>query len=213
MKHVESVLLMGGMVLAICSLIGCTSEITDEEYTVSSSDPAEVVVDLTKFFNNQAFKAGAKNKGGFDGWGNAYPVGRMPKRQGGITFAVANPKRASANNVVADGQTIAVTPGNYSTLCVVGSATNRNTEVDLTLDCDSGQKTAKLQLTDWCSKAAFKEAVYTEFANRVTPGGPDEIACRIWTQKVPLDDGSTLKAIILPKNGNIHIFAMTLITQ
>lgn len=226
MRHVGEVVLVLGMALVVCGLIGCGPEMEDDESAVvpaRASSQDSVIVDLTKFFNNKAFEAQADQTGGFDGWGNAYIAEKMPRTRGGrrvyvdggtrVTFAVAGPKAAGANNISANGETIEVKPGSYSTLYVVGSATGGNAQVDLSIEYDSGGKTARLKLTDWCGEAAFGEAVYAEFDQRMTPAEPESKACRIWIQKIPLDGTSELKSITLPTNRDVHIFAMTLIYQ
>ena len=118
------------------------------------------------------------------------------------------PDFTSEKNVVtADGQTIAAKAGKYRTLFILGAATNGSQQGTLSLAYGQAVEEATLNLSDWCGKPAYGEV---EAASFPRVGEHEKIDCKLFIQKIPLDASRELTAITLPKNKDIHIFAMTL---
>jgi len=181
---------------------------------------ASAALDLTNVYNNDAFKPQTEPTGGLDGFGDTFIADKMPQPKDGgmayvdgkttVKFSIPDLTKMEKNNIAANGENIPVTEGNYAALYLVATATNGEKEVELSAEYDTGKKTAPLKLTDWCKDAAFGEAVYAKLEQRNAPKGAEDKVCYIWIQKVALDADAKLKAITLPVNSDVHIFAMTL---
>ena len=163
-------------------------------------------VDISAAFNANA----VGGEDGLDGWGNTYPADTMPTGNkafgAGPMFNMPDFK-AEKNMLTTDGQTLAVPAGKYSTLFVLASATNGVQEAPVQLGYGDTKVDATLKISDWCAKAAFGE---TEAVSLARAGKNEAIDCRLFIQKIGLDSSKDLTGITLPKNKDIHIFAMTL---
>ena len=177
-------------------------------------------IDLAKTFNNDGI-SGDENRrdSDFDEYRQAYaaellpepglvkPLGHVPD----LPFIFPPKKEGAKNNIACDGQRIGVPAGRYAALYVMGSATFGEQKGDVELECEKGKTTATLKLSDWCAAGKFGEAQAYLMTQRHNWEGKEEKAvCSIWVQAVDLPADKVLKAIVLPKNPKMHIFAMTL---
>ena len=177
-------------------------------------------VDLSELFNNDGI-SGDENRrdSDFDEYRQAYaaellpepglvkPLGHMPD----LPFIFPPKKEGAKNNVACAGQRIAVPQGRYAALYVMGSATFGEQKGEAKLECEKGEMTATLKLSDWCSASKFGEAqAYLMTSRHNWEGKEEKAVCSIWVQAIELPADRTLEAIVLPENPKIHIFAMTL---
>ena len=163
-------------------------------------------VDISAAFNANA----VGGEDGIDGWGDMYPADKMPTGNkafgAGPMFSMPDFK-AEKNVVTADGQTLTVPAGKYATLFVLAAATNGAQESPMQLAYGDAKVDATLKISDWCANAAFGE---TEAVTLARAGKNEVIDCKLFIQKIAIDATKDLTAITLPKNKDVHIFAMTL---
>ena len=185
---------------------------------------AAVTLDLAKLFNNDAISTPASKKdGNFDlpklEAGSSYPADKLPKPNAPFAVpAVANlvfrfPDTADGkpNNLRCDGQRLDVPAGRYSALWLLAAADAANQEATARLLYDKGEEPVAVGVSDWCGEAAFGEAEAVRSPERHTwKGEREKKLCRIWAVRLPVRP-EPLKAVLLPKNGHIHLFAATLI--
>ena len=173
---------------------------------VEAKAPEYTAVDLTAAFNANA----VGGETGFDGWGNHYPADKLPsgtKPLGSVQFNLPDFK-AEKNVVTTDGQTLKVDqPGKYKTLFVLATATNGAQQATIQLSYGDTKADAALKVSDWCAKASFGEV---EAVTVPRTGENEARDCTIFIQKIAIDATKDLTAITLPKNEDLHVFAMTL---
>ena len=184
-----------------------------------------VLVDLAPQFNNDAISPEANRKAAnFDApkrsSGASYPASEMPD-SGAIVCCAGKPavpflfpqkEEPKKNNVACKSQTISVQPGRYSILWVLGAAANGDQKDGLRLEYDDGEEKAALELSDWCGKPKFGERLALRSSFRHGWEGEEEaMACCMWAQSVKLDPKRTLRALVLPEQPAMHVFALTLV--
>ena len=110
------------------------------------------------------------------------------------------------------GQRLEVPEGRYANIWVLGSSEQGNYQMPLTLEyADGSSQTVELGLSDWCQLPRYDEPAMLEFPQRRGTGGAIErITCRIYLQRVPVDEGKDLVLIGLPDRETMHAFAITL---
>lgn len=186
--------------------------------------PPVVMLDLGKWLNNDGISSAANRKdGNFDlprlKSGSSYPAERLPK--GNAVFTPAAPKDITfrfpakadgePNNVACDGQQIPVQAGVCTKLWLLVAADSGDQQGTVRLLYEKREEAARLRVTDWCSAPHFGEREAVRSPERHTwDGKAEKKLCRIWAIAIPLRP-EPLKAIVLPKNPRIHVFAVTLI--
>lgn len=181
-------------------------------------------IDLSDLFNSDAMTSEAdRNDADLDEWKQSFAAEELPKAgkfaPKGVKAAFLFPGKApkKPNNVACQAQRIPLAL-KARQLHVLATATDGDQQARLILDYADGQSQADLRVTDWCTpKAAFGEKVGVKCASRIAIGvggattrGKETRATHLWVVSVPLDATRELKAIVLPNNAKIHVFALTL---
>ena len=179
-------------------------------------------IDLTEFLNSDGISTEANRQDSdFDQYGQSFPAEELPKA-GNLckpelpvcfVFPAGEPK--AKNNVACAGQTIPLS-GKRKAMHLLITATDANQEAQVAIEFADGKVEKDLKVTDWCGEPAFGEKVAVATKNRVA-SKPDasglfmeEKAAKIWCVTVPLDAKREVKAVKLPFNAQIHIFALSL---
>ncbi len=179
-------------------------------------------IDLTKFFNSDGISTEAnRNDADFDQWNQSYPAEELPKAgklckpELPVCFVFPSGEPKAKNNVACAGQTIPLS-GKRKAMHLMVTATDANQEAKIAIEFADGKVEKDLKVTDWCGEAAFGEKVAVATKHRVA-AEPDasglfmeEKSAKIWCVTVPLDAKREVKAVKLPFNAQIHIFALTL---
>ncbi len=123
---------------------------------------------------------------------------------------------AGANNVVkGTGQTISLTQGNYTSLKFLATAVNGNrTNQTFVVRYTDGTSTTFTQgISDWASTntlAGESVAVTMKYRNR-SNGTKQNGTYRLYGYSFAVNPSKTLQSITLPNNGNVNLFAITLV--
>jgi len=177
-----------------------------------------VQVDLAANLNNDAITSEFyMGDGDFDGSGRTYPSAQLPQTGGltddGIPFHFTNGSEGTLNNLVADGQTIAVPPGRYARLHVLGASDTGNATATLTATyADGTSAPMPVRLTAWTSGAAYGETEAIRTRAIHTRTGPQPLQAVIFHQNADLDPSRELASLTLPAavTPRPHLFAVTL---
>ena len=134
------------------------------------------------------------------------------------TFIWPSSPSGVANNHIAQGQILPVTPVNGAqTLAFLGSATNGNTSGTATITyTDGSTQNFTLGMSDWTlgggkASTAFGNAVVASMPYRNGVSGKQNIQSFIFYAGVPLLSGKTISSVTLPSTvtgGLLHIFAV-----
>ncbi len=185
--------------------------------TAPASAPAQVQVTLNSFFNNEGI-GNTPGLANFDGNGYSYPASQLPS--GGHFNVQGVPYQFPANgpgiddNMVAFGQTIPLTPGNYHQAFLLAAASWGPVSGTVTIKyTDGATSTTDLTVADWYTNTGILNTTY-----RYTPNGTDYHPACIYAIPITLDATRVAYALIMPtqfsrqhQNGLIHIFALTLL--
>lgn len=179
-----------------------------------------VTLDLTKHFNNDGISSDANRRDSdFDEHRQSYAAELLPEPglisalRGipGLQFIIPEKKDGAKNNVAADGQKIDVLPAKFNKLYVLGATTDGAQRGELKLIYEKAENEVELRLSDWCAPAQFGEMQAISMSHRHNWQFADEKAqCSMWIQTIDIDPSKPLRALILPKNRKMHVFAMTL---
>ncbi|MFJ3698134.1 GH92 family glycosyl hydrolase [Streptomyces sp. NPDC090052] len=163
----------------------------------------------------------------FDGAGNSYSrqalaaaglKGGARIEASGTSFVWPAAPQGRPDNVVADGQTLDLSRSSVDAkrLLFVGSATNGDhqdsAEVTFT---DGSTGTADLSFGDWTlpgggSDPVFGNTLVARAAHRNQSGGTGGAADVFATAPFKVPDGKQIKSVTLPKNAQLHVFAVGL---
>ena len=156
--------------------------------------------------------------GGFDGDGNAYSweaLGSSPTLAwNGVTFDLGSPNLP--NSVLANGQTIPVPQGAYTTLNLAGAAANgsqTNQPITLTFT-DNSTVVWTQSFSDWCSPQNYgHEAIVSTQSYRDTAsGGTNQTTNHVYGYSYTIPAGKTLASIAMPVNQNIRLLDIQMST-
>ena len=194
--------------------------------TLSVGDRASVQVpypSLAAAFNNVAITSVDDTApGDFDGGGNSYSaeelarVGATPGAtvvHDGIAFTWPDVPPGTPDNVVARGQTIALS-GRGTTLAFLGAEAGQVEGTVTVHYADGTTQTASLGFPNWCclDPTAFGAEIALETTYRHTQQGPANfgIAYRVFFNQVRIDPDREVVAVTLPDASAIHVFAMAI---
>ena len=178
-------------------------------------------VDLTPFYNNDGFAiyGNFSETDNFDKWGYAYPADlqepRIPWGKAeieGVPFKMPLSPDA-LNNIACAGQRIKVKPGDYRYVLILESATNGDQKAKLVFNYSDGtSQTVETIFTDWAMPPHPGEIPIFTFPFRydVKNEGVHGIIVNIFLKKIEIDGNRTLVSMDLPKNDEVHVFAITL---
>ncbi|GAA3463947.1 hypothetical protein ACFFSW_05880 [Saccharothrix longispora] len=190
------------------------------EVTATRSAPgATHPLPLSEHFDNTGLTTvDALDAGGFNLWGNTFPAHDLPapggtSTTGGVPFAFPARAPDGRDNLRCRGQRIAVPPGRWDWVHVLGAA-ERRTEDPLSVHhADGSVRPQWLRVSDFWPETAprFGELLahrcrtmhYPRHVQRNT-------APALWAQRVPLTGPDGVVALELPDNPALHVFAMTL---
>jgi beta-glucosidase len=177
---------------------------------------------LQQAYNNVGISANSNpTPGNYDGHGYSYSAqalsaaGMTPGSlvsHDGVLFTWPNVPVGTPDNVVAAGQTLAMS-GSGSILAILGAGGFGTQSGTATITYTDGTtQTFTLSFADWY---ANEPVAGTEIAATTTnwnvPAG-DTLGSHqvsIYYSAVPLQSGKTVASVTLPSNSNLHLFAMT----
>ena len=180
---------------------------------VSSSVP----VDLSKAYNKLGFvadKAIFDGLAGFDSGGTAFSADDIKStlEANGVTFKMGV---AGDNNIVElQGETLKLPTGKYQSLWMLGAAVNGNQRnVSFTVNyTDGSQQVLAQNFSDWFSPQEFpgeSQAVKAQ-SRALLDGKRDERPFNLYSYGFALDANKTVQSLVLPKNMNVKIAALSL---
>ncbi len=169
--------------------------------------------------------AGSATAGNFDGIGDSFSATGLaadalspgePLLHDGLAITWPNVAPGQPDNVIADGQTIALT-GSGSTLGVIGASAFGSTGGTFTVNySDGSSSTATVTLADWIdlSPAAGTDLLAT--TGGWNPGGT--IPVSLFYAAIPLTTGKSVVSVTLPQVGqgvgkntpSLHVFNLTI---
>lgn len=203
-----------------------SNTLTSPAVYANISDP---LASLSAAFDNVGITAASDPRAGnYSGTGVTFSaaalaqVGLTPGAsvtRDGITFTWPNVPAGQRDNVVADGQTIALS-GQGSVLGFLGATANGNATGTGTITYTDGTtQPFTLTLTDWYTSApAPQDQIVAISRFRNSPSGGDTHLAAVFSTAVPLRSGKTVAYVTLPKIGStvaaghtaMHIFAMAI---
>lgn len=134
---------------------------------------------------------------------------------GGTTFTWPDVPAASLDNVVADGQTVAVS-GTGTDLGLLGAGQNGTATGTITVNYTDGtSQSFTLSMADWYANAAAtgdQVVTTTSSWNQSSPSGSHPVS--VYFASVPLEAGKTVASVTLPSlpgsfgQTEMHVFAM-----
>jgi hypothetical protein len=153
--------------------------------------------------------------GRFNVWRNSLPAAELPLGRSinvdGVAFAFPPAGPGRFDNVRCEGQFVTVAPGLYD-WCYLLAAGERRVEDEVALHFEDGAVDFEaVRVSDfWAAPAVFGEsaAVTTSvmhYPQHVQAGVP----ARIWCQRIPVTRRAVLRALRLPHNVALHVFAAT----
>jgi hypothetical protein len=181
--------------------------------------------DLTPFFNDGGISDDTDQAAAnFDGLGYSYSeqglsaVGLSPGAaitSDGVQYNWPDASAGQADNLIAAGQVITVTPVAGATeLGVMGSASNGPSSGPLTITYTDGTtQSATLGLTDWTSGSpSFGNGTVAAMPYRNSASGTSQqIETRVFTTNIALQPGKSIESVTLPSGANqgeLHVFAL-----
>ncbi|GAA1722386.1 hypothetical protein GCM10009809_17560 [Isoptericola hypogeus] len=200
--------------------------VTDEAgNTVEREVPVVVAADswLAPAFDNVGIgdrgEANADLDGGGayllrDGLANAGAVQGLELTVPGtdLTYVLGAPAAGEPDNVVANGQELAVPEerAGATALSVVGTATHGTQTGTLRLGfADGTSEDVEVALTDWCAGSpAADNVLAAKPGGRGNGTGVDNFGCGLYaTAPVAVPEGKRLASVTLPANTRMHVFA------
>lgn len=181
-----------------------------------TSERALPVVLSPLFDNDGIATADRPTDGNLDGSGYSFPAEHMPPAGlttvGGVTFLIPGAGPGERNNLIVDGQRIALPPGRYHAATLLAAATYGSFSSRITLHYADGEEgTFSFHLDDWY----FHPKGMVKAPFRYTPqGGRDVHPVVLDAIRLPIDYRRTLIAVTLPRAAaspnRLHLFSMTL---
>lgn len=195
-------------------------------------------VDLSHAYNEDGVATQSNpSQGNFDGQGNSYAAELLPAPGptafAGITYQAPPTVGTGPNFIKANGQVVVLPTGRYSSLNIVGAASNGSTGSDgltaIVTYQDGSTALIPLEFTNWTSRDAdFDNGVVLRMPYRLGAGGKSSVAVSLYKTTLRLDPHQQVRAISLPfrsvpiwtepgltgiawdHDSDLHIYAMTL---
>ncbi|MFD4259515.1 NEW3 domain-containing protein [Streptomyces sp. NPDC058534] len=186
-----------------------------------SGDP---VANLPAAYNNVAITSESNTApGNYDGEGNSFSAQKLAAAGltpgAGVKALGAELKWPAApvgtkDNVSAGGQAIAMT-GSGSRLVFLGSGvTSSATGKATVFYTDGTSSTGTFGFPNWSFDPANAHGATlvasTDGRNRPSGYGNSGIAYRVFANSIPLEPSKKIECVVLPANGNIHVFDMAI---
>jgi alpha-L-fucosidase len=193
-------------------------------HTYRSEVPVNVVgpttaVDISAAFDNDGISTAANTRDGdFDTSGYTYPAEELPDggelRFGRVPFLLGSGADGARNNVITNGQALALPAGRYRRAHLLVSASYGPAEATVTVAYADGTTGEHLlPVPDWASGSG-DAAIRAGY--RHGPNGRDGLSVAIFRAAVDLDPGRTVSSIAVSKATGeneavaAHVFALTL---
>ncbi len=198
-------------------------------------------VDLSGAYNQDGVATPANpSQGNFDGQGNSYAADLLPPPGpatfGGITYQAPPATGADPNFVKANGQAIVLPSGRFSSLNIIGAASNGSTGSNgltaIITYQDGSTASVPLRFTNWTSpNPDFGNRVALRMAYRLGAAGKNPTAVSLYQTTLRLDPDKRIRAISLPfrsvpvwrtpgltgtawdHDSDLQIYAMTLLHE
>jgi serine/threonine protein kinase len=182
----------------------------------AKSLPQDVTVDLSTSYNVTGIHTDGMQLGwhsGLDEEGFAFPAGVLGamKNWKGTPFSLGHPNAPDA----VTSQTIALPPGKFGILRMLGTGVNGNQEGQTFAVTYSDGTSARFSqsVSDWYSTENFNgesDAAVTSY--RLTSAGRrDDREFHVYGYSFPLDSKKTVRSLTLPANRHVLVFGVTLV--
>lgn len=118
-----------------------------------------------------------------------------------------------ANNAIKGaGQTINLTPGSYSALWFLGSATGGDQTGAFRINYSDGTySTFNVTQKDWCTSNTSGQNVVQTMLHRHSSSADQTINTYVFAYSLTPAAGKTTASLLLPNNSNMHVLAITLV--
>ncbi|MFC7896918.1 hypothetical protein [Streptomyces sp. NPDC057381] len=158
--------------------------------------------------------------GAFNIWGNAFPAAELPcgslTRLDGVPFRFPSADGVRPDHLRCRGQRIVLPAARADWIHVLGAA-ERRTEDSLLLEyADGTARRQWLRLSDFWPQTGprFGERLAFRTGTMLYPRHEQHtMSPSIWHQRVPVAVADGLRALVLPHNPAMHLFALTLVTE
>jgi predicted alpha-1,2-mannosidase len=158
----------------------------------------------------------APDSGNFDGGGWSFDAALLPgagaTTLGGVTYALPDPSGTAKNFMTARGQQLAIPPGQYAALHVLGAAHGGDVVSSATVVYTDGiSAQVPFALTDWAGSAGTNgNTISIAMDHRIKAGqGVDGPPVNLFAATLPLDPGRIVQSVTLPNNPNAEVYAAT----
>ena len=130
----------------------------------------------------------------------------------GVAYKYGSFADGAKNAVKCDGQTITLPQGQYASLRLLGSATQGNQTGTFAIKYADGTKTeVKLTQVDWCSSYTSDQKIVQAMDQRHRDGTDEFIKTYVFAYYLTPEAGKTVTGLILPKNVDLHVLAISLV--
>jgi hypothetical protein len=157
--------------------------------------------------------------GDFDGSGNTYPSEQLPAAGtvtfGHVPFAFPSSADGERNNLVTNGQSIALSAGKYRRLHVLASASSGPVEATARVTyADGSTQTVRLNVPNWLENTP--DAPIRSLYRRTRTDPQEERVADIFRFAYDLDGAKEISSISIGKatgasaSAALHVFALTL---
>jgi predicted alpha-1,2-mannosidase len=138
---------------------------------------------------------------------------------GGLSYTWPNAASCTADNILADGQTLLVTgKSGASNLGLLESSSEGSTSGPITITYTDGTSTtATLSSSDWAAGPGADETAAATMSYRNSSGGSQSITMYVYAATLPIDSSKTVASVTFPdiassvssSTSAMHIFAVT----
>lgn len=177
--------------------------------------PQQVRVDLTAYFNEDAFSYDSKRSdGNYDGNNLSYSANLFTPNPvyDSTVYATGSLDDGKSNSIHLNGQTIAVVQNKYESIRLLGSATNGNKAGIARVNYTDGTFTYfSLSMKDWCTSDTTGEKVVQTMAHIHSSTGDEIINNYVYACYLNPDKTKTISSITMPDQKDMHILAITLL--
>ncbi len=184
----------------------------------ASATSASIRVPLASLFNNKGIGS-VPGQADFDGSGYSYPANQLPPggqiTVRGVSYQFPGNAPRTNDNLIALGQTIPLTPGNYRQAFLLVAASWGPVSGAVTIRYTDGfTATANMTVPDWYSGPS--NGLSTTY--RYAANGIDQHAVYIYVVSITLNPARVATALLLPgspfglsQKSHIHVFSLTLL--
>lgn len=173
-----------------------------------------IQVNLATSYNQDALSGDAdRSDGNFDNLGYSYSADLVSQYLSfdDVSYALGSGSIGANNVVKATGQIVALIPGNYSSIRLLGAASNGDKTGTIRITySDNSTSDVSVTMKDWCGATAG-QIVALAMPHRHMPSGDQTINTNIYAYYLAPSVGKTVSSITLPNNADMHVFAVTLV--